>query len=204
MLRHNVRPDGRAGIGFMAFQNLSDDDVVAVLSFLRAQKPVRHAVRPHDYNVLGKTMLALLAKPKGPDGTPPAHTPAGPSVERGRYLVTAASDCVGCHTQRNMLDGSFTGPKLAGGGVFPVEGDTAHVFVSPNLTPDPATGRIARWTEDQFVARFRMGRTIPKSYMPWGMLSRMTDEDLRSIYRYLQSIPPVVNHTGEAFQKKKA
>jgi hypothetical protein len=28
----------------------------------------------------------------------------------------------------------------------------------PNLTPDPETGHITDWTEDQFVERFRTGR----------------------------------------------
>lgn len=203
MLRHAVRPDGRAALPFMAYQNLADDDVVALLSYLRAQPAVRRAVAPNDLNLLGKVVATFLVKPKGPERTPPAHAPVGPSVERGRYLVEAASDCVGCHSQRNPVDGSFSGPKLAGGGTFPIEGDTAHVLVSPNLTPDPTTGRIARWTEDQFVARFRAGRVLEKSYMPWGVLSRTSDDDLRSIYRYLQSLPPVVHETGESVQKKK-
>jgi mono/diheme cytochrome c family protein len=204
MLRHMVRHDGRAALPFMGFQNLSDDDVVAIISFLRAQPPVRNAVAPHDVTFLGKLVAAYLIRPRGPEGTPPAHTPAGPSVARGEYIVTAASDCIGCHTQRNPIDGSFTGPKLAGGGVLPVEGDTAHVFVTPNLTPDPRTGRIARWTEDQFVARFRAGKVYPKSHMPWGLISRASEDDLRSIYRYLQTVPPVVNATGESIQKRKA
>ena len=203
MIRHMVRRDGRAALPFMAFQNLSDDDLVAIISFLRSQPPVRNAVRPHDITFLGKVVAAYLIKPKGPDGTPPAHTPAGPSVARGEYLVNAASDCIGCHTQRNPIDGSFTGPKLAGGGTFPVEGEPDKVLVSPNLTPDPKTGRIYAWTEDQFVARFRQGKVLPKTYMPWGAVSRMTDEDLRSVYRYLKSLPPVVNETGPVVQEKK-
>ena len=203
MLRHMVRPDGRAAAPFMAFQNLSDDDVVAILSFLRAQPPVRNAVAPNDLNLLGKVVSTFLIKPKGPDGDPPAHTPAGPSVERGSYLLTAASDCVGCHTARNMVDGSFTGPKLAGGGTFPVEGEPDKMLVSPNLTPDPKTGRIVSWTEDQFVDRFRAGKVLPKTYMPWGALSRMTEDDLRSVYRYLKSLPPVEHDTGPVIQAKK-
>ena len=203
MLRHMVKPDGRAAAPFMAFQELSDDDLVAILSFLRAQPAVRRAVEARDLNLLGKVVATFMIKPKGPEADPPAHTPAGPSVERGRYLVTAASDCVGCHTARGGLDGSFTGPKLAGGGTFPVEGEPNKVLVSPNLTPDPKTGRISAWTEDQFVARFRQGKILPKTYMPWGAVSRMTDEDLRSVYRYLTSLPPVVNETGPVLQDKK-
>jgi hypothetical protein len=63
---------------------------------------------------------------------------------------------------------------------------------------------MARWTEDQFVARFRTGRTIKESPMPWGPLRKMSDDDLRSIYRYLTSLPPVRNATGESLQPKKS
>jgi hypothetical protein len=45
-------------------------------------------------------------------------------------------------------------------------------------------------TEDQFVARFRQGRIIPGSPMPWQAFSRLAEDDLRSIYRYLKSVPP--------------
>lgn len=203
-IRHGVRHDGRAMLPFMAYQNLSDDDLVALISFLRAQQPVKNAVPDHDPSLIGKAVLAFLIRPKGPDGTPPARSPAGPSVERGRYLAEGVSDCAGCHTQRNPMDGSFTGPRFAGGGSFDVGSRPGHVLITPNLTPDPATGRVTDWTEDQFVARFRTGRLIKESPMPWGPLRKMSDDDLRSIYRYLKTLPPVSNPTPEGFQPKKS
>jgi hypothetical protein len=50
--------------------------------------------------------------------------------------------------------------------------------------------------EEQFVARFRQGRILPGSPMPWQAFSRMNEEDLRSIYRYLMTIPPVKRDNG--------
>ncbi|HEY5415546.1 MAG TPA: hypothetical protein VIK41_12005, partial [Gemmatimonadaceae bacterium] len=58
------------------------------------------------------------------------------------------------------------------------------------------TGRLGKMTEDQFVARFRQGRVIPGSPMPWQAFSRIAEDDLRSIYRYLKSIPPVKRDNG--------
>jgi mono/diheme cytochrome c family protein len=74
-----------------------------------------------------------------------------------------------------------------------------RTWAPPNLTSDPATGRLARLTEDQFVARIRAGRAIPGSPMPWQQFQRMNEDDLRAIYRYLKTVPPVVHETGAPF-----
>jgi hypothetical protein len=63
-------------------------------------------------------------------------------------------------------------------------------------SPDRETGALGRMTEDQFVARFRQGRLLPHSPMPWQGLSRLAEDDLRSIYRYLAIVPPVKNDVG--------
>jgi mono/diheme cytochrome c family protein len=203
ILRYGVRADGRAALPFMAVHDMSDSDLIALLSFLRAQAPVSNAVPDHDVNFLGKVALAFMLKPTGPDAPPPRDSPlSAPTVERGAYLVKATADCAGCHTQRNMIDGSFTGPRLAGGNPFPAEGQPGFVFVPPNLTPDPNTGRMATWTEEQFVTRFRMGAGIPGSPMPWRAFGRMTDNDLRAIYRYLRSVPAVEHKTGPSLRPK--
>ena len=48
------------------------------------------------------------------------------------------------------------------------------------------------------MARFRQGRVIPGSPMPWQAFSRMADADLRAMYRYLESVPPVRRDNGPA------
>jgi hypothetical protein len=74
-------------------------------------------------------------------------------------------------------------------------------FVPPNLTADPS-GYTGRVSEDAFVARLRTGRSITSSIMPWESFKIMTDVDLRSIYRYLRSLPPVHNALGPSHRKK--
>ena len=83
-----------------------------------------------------------------------------------------------------------------------MDDDASRVFVTPNLTPDPKTGHIAGWTEEQFLARFRAGRLIEGSHMPWSLFGRMSDDDIRAIYRYLRTLPPVENETGPLLQRK--
>jgi mono/diheme cytochrome c family protein len=204
MLRYGVRRDGRAAVPFMNYHALSDADLTALVSFLRSQVPVSHLVPPHDVNLLGKAVLAFVIKPIGPTSAPPSESPpVGATVARGAYLVGAVAECADCHTQRSMVDGHFTGPRLAGGSPFPVEGKPGVVVVPPNLTPDPKTGRIAAWTEAQFLTRFRQGRLIPESPMPWNALGRMADDDLRAIYRYLRSVTPIERDPGPSLQRKE-
>jgi len=204
MLRYGVRRDGRAAIPFMNFHLLSDADIRALISFLRSQPPVSHRVPPHDLNFLGKAVMAFVMKPVGPSAAPPAASPPpGTSLERGTYLVTAVAECADCHTERSMVDGHFTGARLAGGNPFAVDGRPDEEVVPPNLTPDPKTGRIASWTEEQFLARFRQGRLIPGTPMPWNAFARMTDDDLRAIYRYLRTVTPVEHDPGPSLRRKK-
>jgi mono/diheme cytochrome c family protein len=188
MLRYGVRPDGRSAIPFMEFHELSDADLVAVISFLRSQPPVRKAVPDHDLNLLGKAVMAFMIKPIGPSGELPAESPPSrPTLERGAYLVTAVSNCAGCHTQRSMVTGAYTGPRLVGGTAMEA-GDKAHTkLVPPDITGDSA-GRAGVWTEAEFVARFRAGERIPGSPMPWQAFRRITEDDVRAIYRYLRSL----------------
>ena len=60
-----------------------------------------------------------------------------------------------------MMSASFAGPVFSGSTeAEPDPKDDSMVFRMPNLTPDPQTGHITAWTEDQFVARFRAGRKL--------------------------------------------
>jgi mono/diheme cytochrome c family protein len=203
-LRHGVGHDGRALLPFMEMQGLSDDDLVAVVSYLRAQPPVENPVPAHQYSLLGKIVKAtVLANPVGPKETPPRTAPRGATVENGRYLAGSVALCWACHTERSQETGALTGPMYAGAKLFTEPDDPGRIWAPPNLTSAPETGRLARFSEDAFVERFRAGRLIPGSPMPWQAYARMSDEDLRAIYRYLKTLPPVENDVGPAFRPAK-
>jgi len=70
-----------------------------------------------------------------------------------------------------------------------------------NLTPEPNTG-IGVWTEDMFVQTIRTGRHMGVSRpinppMPWPAYRHANDEDLKSVYAFLRTIKPIVNHVPE-------
>jgi mono/diheme cytochrome c family protein len=200
VLRYGIRRDGRAAVPIMEFQNLSDEDLVAILSFLRTQPAVRLQPPPHRLRFFGRLLLGVLLTPAGPARTPPRLSPTGATVARGRYLANDVAACVSCHTDRQK--GELVGPPFAGGQRMDFAGDPTRVLVPPNLTPDPATGRITAWSEDAFIARFRRGPVIPETIMPWGAYSKMEDDDLRAVFRYLRSLPPTRRGTGPSLQRR--
>jgi mono/diheme cytochrome c family protein len=145
-------------------------------------------VPEHQFNVIGRVLKAFMIKPEGPAGEPKKAVKADSTATYGRHLVMALANCNGCHTKRDPT-GNYIGEPLAGETVFDDAGKPTVII--PNLTPDPASGRIYNWSEDFFIKRFRAGRLNKESHMPWGPYSRMTDEELKAIYRYLKTLKPV-------------
>ena len=131
-------------------------------------------------------------------------------VGLGSYLVNAVGGCNDCHTAPPFTLDPFAGlgaPKqvnvpcyLAGGTPFgpPVPGTP----VSRDLTPFNHDGKPAGLTLDEFIHVIRTGEDPDNpghvlEVMPWPVYQSMTDRDLRAIYEYLSSIPPIaVNHCG--------
>jgi hypothetical protein len=75
------------------------------------------------------------------------------------------------------------------------------VSFTANLTPDPETG-LGRWTERDFVQTIRTGRHMGRGRavlppMPIPVYNNFTDRDLKAIYAYLRTIPPVRNKVPE-------
>lgn len=195
MLRHNVRTNGMPSIDFMPFINMSERDIYAIIAYLRTTEPVKSKVINTKYSFLGKALLALgVIKPGDPDQPVPKHVEKEASAEYGEYLAYAVANCRGCHTERDMSTGQYTGPFYAGGLLFGPDNLTnGWQFVSPNLTPDPETGILFGWTEEQFIARMKSGRVYESSPMPWAALTQMDTVELQALYRYFTNLTPISN-----------
>lgn len=202
-LRYGVGHDGRALYGFMPFNNLSDEDLTAIISYLRSIPPVKNRVVNRELNFAGKAVTAFLIKPVGPAGEPAMEVTPDSTSTYGRYLANFVANCVGCHTDRDLMTGEFTGKPFAGGLAMDSEEDPTAVIISPNITPDPRTGRMAGWSEELFIHRFRQGSLVPGSHMPWGAFKNMSDLELKAIYRYLQTVEPVHNEIKNIVAKKE-
>lgn len=189
ILRYGVHADGRAVLPFMPFANLADDDLVALVSFLRSQTPVRHAVPAHEVNLLGKAVLSFVIEPQGPTEPLRKSFRPEPSAEYGRYLALNVGNCVKCHTRIDLRTGKYVAPLFSGGAEHPATGDSTKTYVSPNLTPDSRWGWLNGWTEEDFVKRFHGGAVHADSPMPWSAFQRIADDDARAIFRFLRTLP---------------
>lgn len=174
----------------------------------------------HSILALAILALPALATPTGtpPAAAAPAAPAPASVVARGGYLVKIMG-CNDCHTpfhlgpqgpepdMSRMLSGHpqelvMPPPPALGNGPWVwIGGATNTAFAGPwgvsfaaNLTPDPETG-LGRWTETTFLQAIRTGKhegqgrpILPP--MPYPMYRNATDEDLKAIFAYLQSIPP--------------
>jgi len=181
-LRFGVHPDGAAVFDFMPFHDLSDEDLTAIISYIRMQKPVHNQVPKNELNFMGKAVNAFLVKPVGPVAEPPATVPADSTAAYGSYIAMSIAECNGCHTQRDMA-GRFVGEPFAGGNE--IEG-----FITPNLTTD-STGTLFGWTKETFINRFRAGKLKTGTPMPWNAFKHMTDQELTAVYNFLKTTKPV-------------
>lgn len=143
---------------------------------------------------------------------------------RGAYLVTAIG-CADCHTplkpgphgpepdQSRALSGHPETlqlpppPKTDGSWVwFGAATNTAFagpwgISYASNLTPDPDTG-LGRWKVEGFVKAMKTGKHVGVARpimppMPWQALSHLTEEDLRAMFQYLHSLPPIRNRVPD-------
>ena len=116
-------------------------------------------------------------------------------VERGRYLVETIAGCGNCHTPLGP-DGPLPGRHLAGGLVMD---EGVFRAVTPNITPDPATG-IGGWSDAQLVRAIREGIRPDGSLigppMPFAFYRGLADDDLAAMVAYLRTVPAVVSETG--------
>ena len=183
-VRHGVGRDGRA-LRIMPsddFQYLSDDDMRALIAYVQHLAPANNVLAPSKLMMLPRALLVagkmplLMAEGMRDSAGKPMSVVPGETVEYGGYLAIIAG-CRKCHGM------GFSGGKMEFGD--PSWGP------SGNLTK---TGNLGKWTEAQFIETLRTGKR-PDGYelkepMPWQVLGKMTDGELRAIWLYLQSLPP--------------
>jgi mono/diheme cytochrome c family protein len=178
-IRHAVAPDGRqlAIMPAYAFVFFSREDLGAVIAHLKTLKRTGADQPNPQFGFMGRILIAagalegFFAAEQIDHRAPfPAMPDLGANVATGEYV---ARFCRGCH-----------GPDLRGGRV-----------PDPAAPPAPNLAITKTWSEDQFLEVFRTGRTpagrtLNPEYMPWRDIAKLSRNELRGLYLYLQTLAP--------------
>jgi cytochrome c553 len=183
-IRHGVGYDGR-GLALMpsaVWYYLGDDDLGALIAYLKSLPPVNNEMPKTNLEPLGRVMLTLEQLP--PEIVPnvtvidhygprPISPEPGVTVEYGKYLANTCTLCHGAELNGRII--SEGGPEK---------------YLALNLTPG---GEMKGWSEQDFITALRTGVT-PSGHqiidvMPWKYFGQMTDDELKAVWMYLQSLP---------------
>lgn len=181
-IRHGIKPDGKSVFLMPSndFYYYNDSDLAGIVAYMKSIPAVDRETRPRSLSPLGKVLFQLgvlgdlLRAEIIPHDVRPPAPPIGITLEYGEYLVNS-NGCRACH-----------GSNLAGG--QPPEPGAPF---APNLTPG---GELIGWNEEDFFRALREGKTpggkeLNPAFMPWKGLGRMTDDELKTIWFYLQAQP---------------
>ncbi len=187
-IRHGVGADNKALLTMPsdAFYYLNDRDLGNLTAYLKHSSPVENslpktAVTPLAAALIGAGAFGKVISAEEIDKTgprPPAVA-AGVTVEYGDYLVRTGQ-CRTCH-----------GADLTGG-----KDPDPNAPRAPSLT---RSGELGAWSQQDFSTAMRTGVTPGgrklSEYMPWKFFGQMSDDELKAVWLYLQSLP--VGSTGK-------
>ncbi|HVW91808.1 MAG TPA: c-type cytochrome [Devosia sp.] len=177
------------------YNNMSDDDVKAIVAYLHTVPAVQNKVPESKWNIPQQAM------------PPPKGAPA-PSAEDkvayGGYLVNAVAHCFECHTTPDEHGVPDVAHHLGAGG-FKIALAPGMDVMTPNITSDKETG-IGNWTAADIKKALTDGVTPTGQHlsppMPFPWFKNMTDQDLDAIVAYVQTLPPISNKVERTdFQK---
>lgn len=198
-VREGVDRNGDALFPMMPYQHMrsmSDDDVKAVVVYLRTLKPIHQGVLAKHIDFPVNLFVKFTPKPvDGPVKAPDPHD----SVAYGKYLTTIGV-CYECHTPHDDKNALIADKRFSGG--WEMRGPWGRNFTA-NLTPAAGT-YMSHATKEEFIGRFHAfasmdANTSPdtppghNTIMPWIAFAGMTDQDLGAIYDYLKTVTPIEN-----------
>jgi len=183
-IREGKRPGGTI-IGppmpIALYRGISDDDLNAIVAYLRQVAPVKNKVAKSEYQI-------PLPPAYGPPvGSVPSVDPSD-KVAYGAFLAGPAGHCIECHSPPGP-NGAPDLENALGAGKFQFHGPWG-VSVSANITP---TG-IGRYSDAEVKKMITTGvrpdgsRLMPP--MGIGYYATLSDADLDALVAYLRTLPP--------------
>jgi mono/diheme cytochrome c family protein len=189
-IRHGIGSDNKPLLIMPSdeFFPISNSDLSCMIGYIKSLPPVDNVLPEHNLKPLARVLyiagpLNMLTTAQKIDHTQEVADKVIPAVnaEYGKYLAVS---CSGCHGK------DFKGKEMPIPGMKP----------SANIT---STGDPGKWTEEQFLTVLKTGmrpdgRQLDNKDMPWEMTKNFKDEEMRPIYRYLQTMPEKDNVQASA------
>jgi mono/diheme cytochrome c family protein len=183
VIRHGIKSSGKSLL-FMPAQDISwwpDDDLQALVSYLRTLPPVDRTPGEASIGLLGKVLDRMemvpldIARRIDHSARRAKTMPAEVTVEYGALLARA---CTGCH-----------GAHFSGG---PIPGAPSDMPVPANITPHEtgiAAATEADWNRLLDTGIKRDGQPL-NVFMPIQMLRAMNEPERAALWKFLRALPP--------------
>ncbi|MFC2175723.1 c-type cytochrome [Bacteroidota bacterium] len=200
LFRTGIKRDGQYSPPYMAkMPNMADEDLNAIISFLRSDHPAVTADATPDTptkpSLLTKVLSRALFKPFAMPTEEILLPDTSDKVALGKYLAFNL-ECFSCHSS-DFKTNDFLNPELSegyfSGGNKPLD-EEGRVMLTPNLTPDKETG-IGTWTKEDFVSAVKTGIKKGENALAYPMMPyiHLSDFEAEAIFEYLQTIPAIKN-----------
>ena len=181
-IRHGVDHNGRPILTMPSesYFYINDQELGEMIAYLKSTAPVDNPLPATRITPLGIALIGagafgdlMAAEHIDHQAARPADVQPDVTIAYGDYLVRAGQ-CRTCH-----------GPDLTGG-----------KDPDPNAPPAPSltqAGELSSWDETDFIQALRSGSTPDgrqmSPFMPWMYINQMTDDELKAMWLYLQSLP---------------
>lgn len=185
-LHHGIDLDSRPLLMMPSkeFAKLSAREIEALSAYFASLSPVGRDAQESSLGPLGRTLLVagklegfLSAEVINHNLPATAEPPPRGTLAYGKHTALL---CTGCHQE------DFGGGRMSHGG--------PSAPPAANLTSHRSG--LALWDEEDFIKAMRHGQRpdgsmIDSKYMPWQAFGKADDDELRAIWMYLKSVPPV-------------
>jgi mono/diheme cytochrome c family protein len=177
---------------YFIYRHVSDEDVQAVVAYLRTMAPVKAAQTPErtvDFPM--NLLIQLWPEPVAAPVLAPDRVRE--PIAYGEYLARIAR-CEFCHTPRDPRSLEVKADRRFAGGM-PFLLTQARVMYPMNLTPHESG--LGAWTREQFITLFKSRAEphpvtlVENTLMNWSAFAGMTEEDLGLLYDFFMTLPPV-------------
>lgn len=186
-IREGIGHDGRALFPLMPyphFRAFPDEDIASLVIYIRSLPAVHNPLPKTEINFPEKYLIRSAPEPLyAPVQPPDLSTP----LKRGEYLVNLVG-CMDCHTIQRQ--GQFVKELNYAGGMV-LTGPWGSVAAA-NITPDPSG--ISYYDEQLFLQVMHTGYVNARplsQIMPWWDFKEFPDEDLKAMFAYLKTLPPI-------------